>query len=199
MIWFVRILPGFLAAALLVGWHLPEVAGATHRLTKDEEKLFKIIKSNGLQKRKAMKLDPILCKVARARAEDMGKRKYFAHVNPSGQGPNFLVTKAGYRLPAFYDSTRAGNNIESIAARSPTGAPRDALQQWLNSPPHRSHTMALESFNQSQTRIGVGIAQFKNAPFATYYVFISAPPNENPKPPKVELLNSKGRVIARTR
>jgi Uncharacterized protein with SCP/PR1 domains len=194
-----KFLPGLLAAGLFIGWLQPEAVGSTHRLTKDEEKLFKIIKNNGLQKRKVMKLDPILCKVARARAQDMGKRKYFAHVNPSGQGPNFLVTKAGYRLPSFYDSVRSANNIESIAARSPTGKPRDALKQWLNSPPHRSHTMALTTFSQEQVRIGVGIAQFKNAPFATYYVFISAPPNENPKPPKVKLVNAKGRVISRTR
>jgi uncharacterized protein YkwD len=135
--------------------------------------------------------------VARQRAADMGRRRYFSHTNPSGQGPNFLVTRAGYVLASFYDSTKAGNNIESIAARSPKGTANDALVQWLNSPPHRAHTMA--DFDKAQTRIGVGVVHLTTAPFATYYVFISAPPNENPKPPRVILKSSKGKIIAKTR
>ena len=170
-----------------------------HRLVFDEEKLFSLIKNHVAQQRVQMKLDPILCKVARQRAKDMGSRGYFAHVNPDGKGPNSLVTQAGYRLPAFYDSAVDANNIESIAARSPRGKARDGLNQWLGSPSHREHTMGETSFARAQTRVGVGVAQFKNAPFATYYVFLSAPPNANPKPPRLTLVSSRGRVIGKTR
>lgn len=191
--------PLALCAAFLLLPVLAEAAPKKHRLTAEEERLFHLIRNHPTQGRAQMKLDPILCLVARQRAMDMGRRRYFDHVNPSGAGPNFLVTRAGYRLPAFYDASKPANNIESIAARSPRGGPAHALAQWLNSPPHRSHTMAESDFARSQTRIGVGIAQFTSAPLATYYVFISAPPNGNPRPPQLLLLSSKGKVIARTR
>lgn len=193
-----RVLPLLLALAVAA----PLAAAPkqkTHRLTSDEERLFQSLRKHSAQQRTQMKLDPILCLVARQRARDLGRRGYFAHVNPDGRGPNFLVRRAGFRLPAFYDSAIDANNIESIAARSPRGTPANAVLQWLNSPPHREHTMGESEFARGQTRVGIGIAHFRSAPFATYYVFLSAPPNANKRPPKMTLLSARGKVLARTR
>lgn len=188
-----------LAAALLTLLATPAVNAATHTLTKTEETLFELIKDHPNQNRTTMKLDPILCKVARARAKDLARRAYFDHVNPDGVGPNFLVKKAGFFLPSFYDPARDANNIESIAARSPRGSAQQGLTQWLNSVPHKRHILAEIAFNKAQTAIGVGIFNSTTAPFDTYYVFLSAPRNRNRNPPLVVLKASDGTIIDSTR
>lgn len=145
-----------------------------------------------------MHLDPILCKVARARAADLARRGYFAHVNPDGEGPNLLVRRAGFTLPSFYDKSKGANNIESIAAKSPRGVAQDGFDQWLGSPFHRPHLLGLTDFNRVQTYIGVGIFNSTSAPFETYYVFISAPKNRNQNPPNVILKSHTGKILAQT-
>ena len=172
---------------------------ATHTLSAEEEKLFKIVKAHPEQERKTMKLDPILCQVARSRAADLARREYFAHVNPDGEGPNLLVRRAGFFLPSFYSKSKDANNIESIAARSPKGKAQDGFDQWLGSSFHRPHLLGLIDFNREQTFVGVGIFNSNDAPFATYYVFISAPKNRNQNPPSVTLKSHTGETIAKTR
>src|SRR2546422_10479588 len=83
-------------AALLLCAGVPRAAAV--ELNANEQQLANFLTSDHGQRRdrSLMHLDPILTSVARARAEDMAKRRYFAHVNPDGLGPNSLVRAAGY-------------------------------------------------------------------------------------------------------
>ncbi len=173
------------------------LSAASHRLSSDEVRLFKIVSKEKLQSRKSIALDPILCKAARNRAADMAKRDYFGHVDPSGNGPNKKVIQAGYVLPSFYDSAKSANSIESIAQS--TGDPDSILVLWKNSPQHRAHILAEQPFFQEQISAGVGIFRSKIAPYFIYYVFLSAPKNLSTTPPALDLLLPNGKLIATTR
>jgi uncharacterized protein YkwD len=125
------------------------------------------------QRRPSLTCDPILASVARARAEDMADRDYFGHVNPDGIGPNYLVEKAGFALPEWYDHDRDANNIESIAAGF--GTANEAWAAWMESNGHRTHLLALDSFYAQQVKVGVGYASAPGTRFEHYWVIISAP------------------------
>ena len=61
----------------------------------------------------------------------------------------------------------------------------------MNSAGHRRHLLAESDFYAGQTRYGVGYAELPGSPYRRYYVFLSAPPNENgdaPLEPYVEWL-----------
>ncbi len=125
--------------------------------------------------RSRMHADPILTAVARARAEDMAKRRYMAHVNPDGFGPNALVRAAGYALPAFWSGARSGNFIESIGAGYATA--EQAWDGWMRSSAHRTHLLASSSFYRDQTNFGIGSYSDPSSPFRKYWVIITAPPS----------------------
>lgn len=127
------------------------------------------------QGRSSLNYNPILARIARERAYDLGQRNYFDHVNPEGMGPNYLVTLAGYHLPAHYEKGKWGNNIESIAAGSATA--EGAWYQWMNSTAHRTHLLGLDRFYAEQTEYGIGHAFVWNSEYKHYWVVITAPPD----------------------
>jgi len=172
-------------------------AAQIHRLNGDEMALFRKISINAGQQRKSMKLDPILCLVARQRGADMARRHYFSHTTPDGKGANFLIGQAGYLLPSYYDLSRSGNNIESIGMNP--GTPKQMVSLWLNSSAHRDHVLGELDFFRQQTSVGVGVFRSPEAPHFKYYVFLSAPPNRSLTPRRVALKNPKGVTIATTR
>lgn len=186
----------FTATALLTPV-ATQASAATHRLNANEVVLFRKISRDSSQRRSVMKLDPILCKVARNRARDMARNSYFSHVDRFGRGPNLLVKFAGYTLPSWYDMARSGNSIESLALT--TGDAGEALELWRNSAPHRDHVLGEVAFYQGQESIGVGAFTSAGIPSQTYYVFLSAPANQAIRPPKLSLKNPAGRVISKTR
>ena len=63
---------------------------------------------------------------AQGHSEDMARRNYFNHESPEGLGPADRLRAHGVTFRSM------GENI----ALHP-GAPRDVLEQWLNSPGHR--------------------------------------------------------------
>ena len=151
-------------------------AGRAVTLTGEEQQLANLLTTaSGQQRNKgAMHLDERLVMVARARARDMAKRDYFNHVNPDGNGPNYLVRAAGYALPASYSTDRKANSIESIG-----GGYMSAQECWselLKSPPHRTHLLALEPFFEDQTSYGIGHYYDPNTTYWHYWVIITAPP-----------------------
>ena len=125
------------------------------------------------QPRPSLTCDPILAKVARARAEDMAAHNYFSHTNPEGKGPNLLVMEAGYVLPEWYDHDRDANNLESIAAGFATAT--EAWNAWMESNGHRTHLLASNSFYADQVKVGVGFASAPGTEFEQYWVVITAP------------------------
>lgn len=130
------------------------------------------MKSASGQGRPSLKFDPILSQVARERAMDLAKRRYFSHTNPDGHGVNYLVRKAGYVLPDWYPSD--GNNLESIAAGRATSG--TTWSDWMGSPDHKRHLLAEEDFFVEQTAYGVGYYEEAGTPYRYYWVVLTAPP-----------------------
>lgn len=151
-------------------------AGRAVTLTPEEQQLANLLTTaSGQQRDKgAMHLDERLVMVARARAMDMARRDYFGHVNPDGNGPNFLVRATGYTLPGTWSTDRRANNIESIG-----GGYMSAQECWselMKSTPHRTHLLAQESFFRNQTSYGIGHYYDPNSTYWHYWVIITAPP-----------------------
>lgn len=172
-------------------------AAQIHRLNPDEMRLFHLVSRHAGQQRPAMRLDPILCKVARERARDMETQSYFSHVNPQGVGPNRLVTRVGYVLPVTYSAEMSANNIESIAKSAGHVSVPFAL--WLNSAGHRPHLLGEHPFYAAQTSVGVGVYRSSRFPHIKLIVLITAPPNASRRPPPLILKAPNGRSLADTR
>jgi hypothetical protein len=143
-------------------------------VNSQEQAIFNLMKNASGQHRPFLVLDPILCKVARQKAADMANRGYFAHVDPDGHGANWLVRQAGYVLPAGYDESSSGNNIESLSAGRDTAS--WAWDDWMGSAPHKEHLLGEISFFAAQTSVGVGFVNVPGSEWQWYWVVISAPP-----------------------
>lgn len=144
-------------------------------VNSQELALFNLMKNHPGQRRAVVELDPILCKVARAKAADMAARGYFSHTDPSGRGANTLVRQAGYVLPAGYDTSLGGNNIESLSAGRETAG--QVWNDFLGSDPHRRHLLGEASFFAGQTSVGVGYVNVPGSEWQWYWVVLSAPPS----------------------
>jgi uncharacterized protein YkwD len=171
----VRRLPGFgvfLAATVL----LAQTAGLAVTLQEEERAIAaRMIGSSGQSRNRAMlAIDPVLTAVARERAADMARRRYFSHVNPDGNGPNQLMRGAGYALPESWGKDRARNSVESIGAGYRNAD--DAWRAWMGSRCHRAHLLATQSFFRDQTNIGIGYYNDATSPYRKYWVVITAPP-----------------------
>jgi len=188
----IRPLTTVFALAIALASPLP---GAVHTMKSNEINLFRIIARDGGQQRASLKLDPILCQVARAQVTDMIKRGYAGHVSPDGIGPNLLARKAGYRFPSYYSDSKDANSIESFAMT--TENPSTALGEWKRHAPDRVHLLGELPFYRDQTRCGIGIVTSSKAPFYHYIVFISAPPNLSSLR-HVVLKDPRGRIITTT-
>ena len=162
----------FLLAVLSLA---PRAAVADYVLSPEEAAIAGFMVHDPDQQRPAMQFDPILSQVARERAQDMAARDYFSHTNPDGFAANYLVWEAGYDLPAFWGHGVADNYIESIAAGA--GSAAETWVDWMNSPPHRTHILALTPFYQDQTSYGVGYAYSAQSTYHHYWVIITAPPS----------------------
>lgn len=143
-------------------------------LNAQETQIAEFLKNHSSQRRTALNCDPTLSAVARARAEDMGRRKFFGHVNPDGQGPNYLVRQAGYTLPPEYSTAMNGNNIESIGAGA--GDATGMWNAWMQSEKHVTHLLGQDDFFGVQTDYGIGFAQVPGSPYQFYWVVISSKP-----------------------
>lgn len=151
-----------------------EASESSCQLNDQEKRIEELLRSHAEQGRAKLVCNAILAKVARERAEDMGRRAYFAHVNPDGQGANYLVRQAGYILPGSYSQETNGNNIESIGA-GPNSS--DGIwDAWMKSSKHNTHLLAKTSFFAEQSDYGIGFAQVPGSPYQYYWVFISARP-----------------------
>ena len=71
-------------------------------LTREEQEFVRILRADNRQRRADSRLHPVLQRVARERARDMARRRYFSHTNPDGDGPNVLLKRAGYQLPSWW-------------------------------------------------------------------------------------------------
>ena len=147
---------------------------AEAQLNSQEQRVATLLTNASGQQRPFVQVDPILSRVARARAADMARRHYFAHVNPDGHGPNYLVREAGYTLPASYDQSPSANSIESAAAGDTSAD--GAWSTWMGSAPHKKHLLGQDPFYAAQTSLGVGYYYDANSEYQHYWVVLTAPP-----------------------
>jgi uncharacterized protein YkwD len=140
----------------------------------NEQAIFDKMRTTSGQRRPFLVLDPLLEQVARAKAADLANRDYFDHTNPDGHGPNWLVEQAGYPLPAHYDHSPDGNNIESLAAGYASAD--DTWQSWMDSGGHRQHLLATHPFYAEQTHVGIGYVNRPGSRYTHYWVVLTAPP-----------------------
>lgn len=145
----------------------------TCELNAEESAILQMMQEHPDQGRAQVNCNPILAEVARARAEDMAKRRYFDHVDPDGCGPNQLVTEAGFKLPDYYPDSGTANNLESIGAGFNT--PASVWEAWMNSHYHRIHVLGTDAFYAGQEEVGVGYYFDGNSQYGAYWVVITAP------------------------
>lgn len=141
-----------------------------------EREMLALIRGHSKQKRSQLKWEPRLAKAARAKAQDMGRRGYYSHVDPDGIGPNRLVQKTGYRLPVAWTAFDETNYVESFVASYETA--EGAFESLLSSTLHAQHLLGLSEFTRKETNGAVGYAYVPNSPYGHYWVFLSAPPEE---------------------
>jgi len=141
--------------------------------SQQERKLADLFRGNARQKRPVMIYDQRLARAARAKAYDMARRGYFAHVDPDGNGANVLISRTGYRLPPIYLTSRELNFVESLAGGHDTA--EETYQQFLTSALHRRHLLGENPVYAAQTRIGVGYAYVPDSKVVHYWAVLTAP------------------------
>lgn len=130
--------------------------------------LWNLFLSDPGQQRMSKRLNGALMTSAQRKAQDLATRKYFAHTDPSGYGPNYLARQAGYVLASNYGTGNAANNIESLCA-----GPSDAAgcwAAWLRSTNHKCHVLGENDFYREQYDVGIGFANVPGSPFTFYWV-----------------------------
>lgn len=110
-------------------------------LTADEQETFDLINAKrtaaGLQ---ALKIDPEVQNVARAKAQDMVNNNYFSHTSPTYGSPFDMLKSYGVSYKA------AGENIAGNSSN------QGAVNAWMNSEGHRANIL---STNYNYTGLGV--------------------------------------------
>lgn len=122
-------------------------------------------------------IDPILMKVARKRAEDMATRNYFDHVNPEGEGVNWLMHGMGYNLEERYVKKKSFNSFESIAAGYATGIENIntlILDKGQDPPAHRQHLLSMTEFWSDCTDVGAALVHNPKSKYKYYFVIVIA-------------------------
>ncbi|MGO1120850.1 CAP domain-containing protein [Rhodovibrionaceae bacterium A322] len=87
-----------------------------------------------------LKANPLLATIARGHSQDMADRDYFKHCAPGGICAPERLSKGGYAWQRYGENIAAG-----------TSDPREVLDLWLNSPPHRA---ILEGQDVSEAGVG---------------------------------------------
>ena len=90
----------------------------------------------------SLKYNTVLAKAAQMKAEDMAKRGYFSHKDPTGLPPWKWLDQVGYNY------TYAGENLGLNFIES-----NELIEAWMNSSLHR-----LNLLNKNYTEIGIGVA-----------------------------------------
>lgn len=104
-----------------------------------------------------LKQNSVLELAAKAKAEDMASKGYFAHNSPDGQTPWYWLKNAGYNY-AYGGENLAINFFDS----------KDVIDAWMRSPAHKANIL-----NENFTEIGIataeGIYDGKHAVFVVQY------------------------------
>jgi len=106
----------------------------TPSITAQEENAFILLNqdriANGLP---ALKLDPALCEIARAKSRDMNDKKYFSHTSPTYGTASQMLKHFGYSFTSVGENIAHHATVEKSQAAfmSSTGHRRNILgSQW---------------------------------------------------------------------
>ncbi len=91
-----------------------------------------------------LKVNTKLTSAAQAKADDMAKQHFFAHVAPDGTMAWDYIKKAGYSYDVAGENLAVTNESAEVVIRS-----------WMNSPSHRENIV-----NKDYQDIGIGIAPY---------------------------------------
>jgi hypothetical protein len=87
--------------------------------------------------------NPLLTRAAQAKADDMLRRGYYAHITPEGNTPLYFADQVGYKYLNF------GENLDLTYISTE----EDVETAWMNSPTHRQNLLTPQF-----TEVGVGVA-----------------------------------------
>lgn len=134
-----------------------------------------------VEARHALQWNDTLAKIANAKAKDMAKRNYFAHVNPEGYGINYYINQAGYTLEPSWLTDKSANNFESLSGGVKEG--KKVIIQLIydggaadndDRAGHRRHLLAMDDFWKPCIDIGIGRAYNHSAKYGWYTCIIIA-------------------------
>jgi len=101
----------------------------------------------------ALRLNPILAKVARAHSQDMAENNYFAHNSQDGTSPFTRMSRAGYKYTIA---------AENIAGGQQT--PAAVMAAWMASQGHRENILDCRL-----TELGVGLYRSPSSTYGVYW------------------------------
>ena len=118
----------------------------------------------------SLSVNPLLVRVAQAKANDMAAKSYFAHTSPEGKDPWYWFNQEGY---AF---TYAGENLAVDFSDSAV-----VEEAWMNSPEHRANLL-----DGRYTEIGIATARGTfEGHSTTFVVQVFGTPSPTPAPIKI--------------
>jgi uncharacterized protein YkwD len=114
-------------------------------LTDDEKLIIELTnKERAKENLPPLKVNPILCSVARAHSTNMAKQEKIDH-NLDGKTPGMRTKEGGYNFEVCGENLGKGNKPYTVKL---------LMKDWMNSKDHREHILEKEF-----TEIGVGIMQ----------------------------------------
>jgi hypothetical protein len=120
------------------------------------DRLFQLVNAERVQRGLApLRPAPELRAAAQRYAQAMAEGGFFGHTAPDGSTFITRNEQAGYLKWRFL--------AENLAAGQPT--PEEALQAWLNSPPHRENLLS-----PLAEEMGIGYVYRPGSPFGHYWV-----------------------------
>ncbi len=143
------------------------------------QRLAELIRRHPLQRRVRLSCHPLLAEAARAKAEEMAARDQVSHIY-GVLAPNRRLRNAGYLLPADYPGAYH-NQVEAVSGGYATA--EEALQGFLDSPPHRMHLLAEHPFYAEQDEIAVGYARNRDSDYVDFWVVFIARRADSGNPP----------------
>lgn len=149
------------------------ISGTFHPVDLDKDKIYSLInaerKKAGLNE---LTINPLLEQSAKAKAEDMITKNYWAHNGPNGETPWQFFKDAGYVY------TYSGENLAMKYITEET-----VVQGWMNSPTHRANILKPE-FKDMGIYIVVGKLVDEETQLVVNHF-------ASPVPPKVDCLATK--------
>ncbi len=121
-----------------------------------------------------------LAKVAEAKALDMAKRNYFDHVNPEGQGINYLINQSGYTLNADWLKNKKENFFESIGSGHDSGVAAVKsliIDETDATKGHRDHLLGIGDWDSTLHDFGIGFVKCDGGKYQSYICIIIAKHN----------------------